>query len=174
MQNVTKKLIERTASDLVTSKYAVALTGAGMSTESKIPDFRGPSGIWTKDPKAEKKAYQSYQKFLMNPKEYWKERLNTPSMLGNLEEKWPNAGHHALAELEKVSAETPIYKSVGSLLVRADDKEGVEKELSEKKETTDVRLKALDRQEKQLIEKYQALQQELTAAISASKQEQST
>ena len=80
----------------------------------------------------------------------------------------------ALAELEKVSAETPIYKSVGSLLVRADDKEGVEKELSEKKETTDVRLKALDRQEKQLIEKYQALQQELTAAISASKQEQST
>jgi prefoldin beta subunit len=77
----------------------------------------------------------------------------------------------ALSELEKISAETPIYKSVGSLLVRADDKEGVEKELTEKKETTDIRLKALDRQEKKLIEKYQSLQQELTVAISASKEQ---
>jgi prefoldin beta subunit len=76
----------------------------------------------------------------------------------------------ALSELEKLKDETPIYKTVGSLLVRAEDKEGVKKELSEKKETTDIRIKALERQEKQLVEKYQELQTELSAAISAAKQ----
>jgi prefoldin beta subunit len=76
----------------------------------------------------------------------------------------------ALEELGKLSGETPIYKSVGSLLVRAEDKEGVEKELNEKKETIDIRIKALDRQEKQLVEKYQELQTELSAAISAAKE----
>lgn len=78
----------------------------------------------------------------------------------------------ALSELEKLSTETPIYKSVGNLLVKAEDKEGVQKELVEKKETTDIRLKALGRQEKQLMAKYQDLQQELTTAISASQQQE--
>lgn len=73
----------------------------------------------------------------------------------------------AIAELEKSSKDAPIYKSVGNLLVRAEDKESVEKELSEKKETLDIRIKALDRQEKHLMEKYQAMQQELTQAIQA-------
>ena len=76
----------------------------------------------------------------------------------------------ALEELTKLSGETPIYKSVGSLLVRAEDKEGVEKELNEKKETIDIRIKAMDRQEKQLVEKYQELQKELSTAISATQQ----
>jgi prefoldin beta subunit len=75
----------------------------------------------------------------------------------------------AIAELEKTSKDTPIYKSVGSLMVRAEDKESVEKELSEKKETIGIRIKALDRQEKSLIEKYQALQQELSKAIHVAK-----
>lgn len=76
----------------------------------------------------------------------------------------------ALEELTKISGETPIYKSVGSLLVRAEDKEGVEKELNEKKETIDIRIKSMDRQEKQLVEKYQELQKELSTAISATQQ----
>ncbi len=80
----------------------------------------------------------------------------------------------ALSELEKLSSETPIYKSVGNLLVRAEDKEGVVTELTEKKETTDIRIKAIDRQEKQLVEKYQNLQKELSAAISTQNQEAST
>jgi len=80
----------------------------------------------------------------------------------------------ALSELEKLSSETPIYKSVGNLLVRAEDKEGVVTELTEKKETTDIRIKAIDRQEKQLVEKYQNLQKELSAAISTQNQETST
>lgn len=45
-------IIKKAARDLVNAKYAVALTGAGISTESGIPDFRGPSGIWTKNPEA--------------------------------------------------------------------------------------------------------------------------
>lgn len=78
----------------------------------------------------------------------------------------------AISELEKTSNDTPIYKSVGSLLVKAENRESVEKELSEKKETIDIRIKALDRQEKHLMEKYQAMQQELSQAIQAGKQPQ--
>jgi prefoldin beta subunit len=76
----------------------------------------------------------------------------------------------ALSELEKITKDAPIYKSVGNLLVKAEDKEEVQKDLTDKKETIDVRIKALDRQEKHLIEKYQELQQELSSALSQSKQ----
>jgi len=95
-------LIKRAAADLAGSSYAIALTGAGVSTESGIPDFRGPSGIWTKDPEAEKRAYQSYAKFQRSPKEYWEDRLTGPSLLGDLDKMAPNPGHHALAELERM------------------------------------------------------------------------
>ncbi len=71
----------------------------------------------------------------------------------------------AITELEKTSDDAPIYKTVGSLLVKVEDKESIQNELAEKKETTDIRVKVLDRQEKQIMEKYQALQQELSAAI---------
>ena len=96
------ELIKRAAKDLLNSNYAIALTGAGISTESGIPDFRGPKGIWTLDPEAERRAYQTYYKFLANPKEYWEERLSTPSLLGDLAKAQPNSGHYALAELEKM------------------------------------------------------------------------
>ncbi len=94
--------IARAARDLVESKYAVALTGAGLSTESGIPDFRGPSGIWTKNPEAERRAYRGYQEFLEDPKKWWEERLAGPSLLGDLGKAMPNPGHHALAELEEL------------------------------------------------------------------------
>jgi NAD-dependent deacetylase len=101
-------LIERAAGDLLKSKHAIALTGAGMSTESGIPDFRGPNGIWTKDPEAEKRAYQTYHTFLRNPKEYWEDVLSGRSILGDLASARPNPGHEALVELEKLG----ILKSV--------------------------------------------------------------
>lgn len=97
-----EEIIQRAAEHLLKSKHAIALTGAGCSTESGIRDFRGPDGIWTKNPDAERKAYQSYAKFQQNPKEYWKERMAGASLLGDLTNAAPNPGHYALAELEKM------------------------------------------------------------------------
>ncbi len=75
----------------------VALTGAGISTESGIPDFRGPQGVWTKDPKAEKLSHISH--YLSDPemrKRVWRTRLEHPSWSAQ-----PNRGHIALAEMER-------------------------------------------------------------------------
>ena len=103
MQDSVEALIKRAASDLVGSSYAIALTGAGISTESGIPDFRGPSGVWTKNPEAERMAYRSYQRFLDDPKGWWEERLSGSfSILGDIENAMPNPSHDALAELEKM------------------------------------------------------------------------
>jgi len=98
------ELIARAAKDLVKSEYAIALTGAGISTESGVPDFRGPSGVWTKNPEAERRAYQGYQNFINDPKAWWLERLASRASgpLGNLEEVNPNAGHRALVSLESM------------------------------------------------------------------------
>lgn len=115
-----KDLIQRAAEDLAKSRYAIALTGAGISTESGIPDFRGPSGVWTKDPEAERKAYQRYEIFLKSPKDYWVDRLTSPSLLGNLDAMKPNPGHFALAELESMDIlKWVITQNVDNLHQRA-------------------------------------------------------
>jgi NAD-dependent deacetylase len=102
MRNPMKDLINRAAIDLARSSYAIALTGAGISTESGVPDYRGPSGVWTKNPEAEKKAYRTYELFLADPKGWWEERLSAPfGALGDLDKTLPNSGHYALAELEQ-------------------------------------------------------------------------
>ena len=78
------------------ARSVVVLTGAGISTESGIPDFRGPQGVWTKDPKAEKLSNLHYY---MNDPEVrvasWQARLVHPAWTAE-----PNAGHLALVELE--------------------------------------------------------------------------
>lgn len=102
MKSTTSDLIKRAADDILEAKHAIALTGAGISTESGIPDFRGPDGIWTKNPELEQKAYEAYGDFRVDPKKWWIDQLEGPV---NILEEWgkaqPNAGHHALAELEK-------------------------------------------------------------------------
>jgi NAD-dependent deacetylase len=79
------------------ARRTVALTGAGISTESGIPDFRGPQGVWTKDPKAEKLSHISY--YMADPeirRLAWQSRLEHPAWTAE-----PNEGHRALAELER-------------------------------------------------------------------------
>jgi len=117
-------LIKQASDHLRKSAYAIALTGAGISTESGIPDFRGPSGIWTKNPEAERKAYQRYEVFLANPATYWEERLSSPSLLGDLDRIAPNPGHHALAELERMGhLKTLITQNIDNLHQRAGSKQ---------------------------------------------------
>jgi NAD-dependent protein deacetylase/lipoamidase len=75
----------------------VVLTGAGISTESGIPDFRGPQGLWTKNPLAEKLTDIGY--YMSDPevrKASWRSRLAHPAWAAQ-----PNAGHAALAALER-------------------------------------------------------------------------
>jgi NAD-dependent deacetylase len=77
--------------------YVMSLTGAGISTESGIPDFRGPDGIWTKDPKAER--FSHIDAYLADPDvrvESWQRRMAHPAWTAT-----PNGGHIALADLER-------------------------------------------------------------------------
>ena len=79
------------------STRIVALTGAGISTESGIPDFRGPQGLWTKNPKAERLS--NIQHYMSDPEVRrlaWQSRLDHPAWHAT-----PNAGHRALVELEQ-------------------------------------------------------------------------
>ncbi|ASI99709.1 prefoldin subunit beta [Thermococcus celer] len=70
----------------------------------------------------------------------------------------------ALEEIEKVEEGTTIYKTVGTLIVKTDKARAVE-ELKEKVETLEVRLNALDRQEKKLNEKLKELTAKIQAAL---------
>ncbi len=79
------------------SQRVVVLTGAGISTDSGIPDFRGPQGLWTKNPLAEKMSNINY--YLADPevrKLSWQNRLSSPAW-----DARPNAGHLSLVALEK-------------------------------------------------------------------------
>jgi NAD-dependent deacetylase len=89
--------IERVSSWVQESRRIVALTGAGISTDSGIPDFRGPKGVWTRNPAAEKQS--SIDHYLADPqvrKASWQARLEHPAWRAR-----PNAGHEALVELER-------------------------------------------------------------------------
>lgn len=79
------------------AERVVALTGAGISTDSGIPDFRGPQGVWTRNPHAEKMSDIHY--YLADPavrKASWQNRLSSPAWSAQ-----PNPGHLALVELER-------------------------------------------------------------------------
>jgi len=124
-------LVKRAAKDLAESKYAIALTGAGMSTESDIPDFRGPKGIWTTNKEAEAKAYKRYELFLNNPRAYWEEMLGVQGTYGTFYEQIrqakPNPGHYALAELEALGIlKCVITQNIDGLHKKAGSKKVLE------------------------------------------------
>jgi NAD-dependent deacetylase len=87
------------ASWLRHAQAIVILTGAGISTESGIPDFRGPQGVWTKNPAAEKTA--NLQHYVSDPevrKLAWQNRLSS-----DIWNATPNEGHRAIAQLADVA-----------------------------------------------------------------------
>lgn len=89
--------LEQVRAWLATARRVVVLTGAGISTDSGLPDFRGPQGLWTKDPAAEKASHISH--YLSDPsvrERAWRARAEAAP--GSLE---PNAGHRALVDLER-------------------------------------------------------------------------
>ena len=79
------------------ARSIVVLTGAGISTDSGIPDFRGPQGVWTRNPKAEKLS--DIRHYMADPEVRrlsWQSRLDHAAWSAK-----PNAGHYALAALER-------------------------------------------------------------------------
>jgi len=99
-----------------TSSRIVALTGAGISTESGIPDFRGPNGVWTRDPKAERMSNIHY--YMSDPevrKLSWQSRLGSPAWQAQ-----PNDGHRALVALEHAGRlEALVTQNIDGLHQRA-------------------------------------------------------
>jgi NAD-dependent deacetylase len=99
----------------------VVLTGAGISTESGIPDFRSPTGIWTQyDPM----EYATIEAFVSDPAKVWEFYGKRLAVLGDAE---PNDGHRALAELEgRGWVDAVVTQNVDGLHVRAGSQDVVE------------------------------------------------
>jgi NAD-dependent deacetylase len=108
--------VEQVADWIREAARVTVLTGAGISTESGIPDFRGPQGVWTKNPEAERNA--TLQHYMANREARvrgWQNRLT--SALG---EAQPNAGHVALAELERRGKlDTLVTQNIDGLHLKA-------------------------------------------------------
>ena len=88
---------ERVRGMVDAARRIVVLTGAGISTDSGIPDYRGPQGVWTLDPKAER--ISSLQHYLADPEVRqlaWQRRLHSPAWTAE-----PNVAHHALVGLDR-------------------------------------------------------------------------
>src|SRR2546423_898011 len=98
------------------ARSVMALTGAGISTESGIPDFRGPNGVWTRDPRAERLSH--IDAYVSDPAlrvEAWQRRLTHPAWAAS-----PSRGHLALVELEgKGHLQTLVTQNIDGLHAHA-------------------------------------------------------
>jgi NAD-dependent deacetylase len=90
-------VIDEARAWIAAAERVTVLTGAGISTDSGIPDFRGPNGVWTRNPAAERAS--NLDAYLGDPevrRAAWRSRLASPAWAAE-----PNAGHRALVELER-------------------------------------------------------------------------
>jgi NAD-dependent deacetylase len=98
------------------ARRVTALTGAGISTDSGIPDFRGPSGVWTRDPAAQRTV--TLDAYVADPgvrRTAWRNRRDHPAWTAE-----PNAGHRALVELATGGREvTIVTQNIDGLHQRA-------------------------------------------------------
>ena len=112
MDDATRRAREFVAA----AERVVALTGAGISTDSGIPDFRGPNGVWTKNPAAEKASNLSH--YVADPevrRAAWRSRLESPAWRAE-----PNDGHRAFVALERQSKlHTLVTQNIDELHQRA-------------------------------------------------------
>lgn len=114
-------VIEEAASRLQASSWAVALTGAGISVESGIPDFRSPGGLWSRYDPLE---YGDIRSFRANPGKVWRMLMDMDRMF---HEALPNPAHFALAVLEGAGyLKGVITQNVDSLHQRAGSRHVVE------------------------------------------------
>jgi len=93
----SNQALELVKSWIAQARRVVVLTGAGISTDSGIPDFRGPQGVWTKNPAAE--AQSTLQTYLADPRvreAAWRSRMASPMWSAQ-----PSRGHLALVALER-------------------------------------------------------------------------
>jgi NAD-dependent deacetylase len=108
--------LRRAARLVADARRVLVLTGAGISTESGIPDFRGPQGLWTKDPSAERRA--TIDAYLSDPevrRQSWRHRLASPYAGAK-----PNDAHRALVELERAGVlDTLVTQNVDGLHLAA-------------------------------------------------------
>ncbi len=103
------------ASWLTGVRRLAVLTGAGISTDSGIPDFRGPSGVWTRNPTAEKMS--SYQAYVSDPEvrlRSWQNRLAHPAWTAE-----PNSAHLAIARIADRIDTWVITQNIDGLHQRA-------------------------------------------------------
>jgi NAD-dependent deacetylase len=118
------ELIQKAADSLARARNAVALTGAGISTESGIPDFRSPGGLWTRiDP-----GEFSIDRFLRDPARFWRLHLELKESGDfNMGDAQPNKAHTALARMEAMGViKCVITQNVDNLHQRAGSSEVVE------------------------------------------------
>jgi NAD-dependent deacetylase len=96
MTRALPSMTERVANWLGKARHAVVFTGAGMSTESGIPDFRSPGGVWSRN----RPVY--YEDFLASPEarfEYWRQKAEAAH---DFEQAEPNSGHLMIARWEQM------------------------------------------------------------------------
>jgi NAD-dependent deacetylase len=116
MARVTRTDVQTARELLDRARRILVLTGAGISTDSGIPDFRGPDGVWTKNPEAEKAA--TLDTYVHDPevrRRAWQNRLTSPLWAAE-----PNEGHRALVTLERAGRlDTLVTQNIDGLHQKA-------------------------------------------------------